>query len=167
LATNLQLGGQAVIQRTQIGSGVVEQTPHQAELDLVVPFTTPELTRAALNAANRMGGGLNPTLRLVKVQVVPFPLDLNQSPVYIDFLKEQLTQFHSDLPMTGDIRLAREFEAGLLGALGRDSVVILATPKRTPFFTTSWRKTHNQRLAATLRRAGHKVILIDEEAGNA
>jgi hypothetical protein len=160
LATNLQLGGQAVIERTQIGSGVIEQAPHQAELDLVVPFTTPELTRAALNAANRMGGGLNAILRLVRVQVVPYPLDLNQSPVYIDFLKQQLAQFRSDLPVTGEIRLAREFEAGLLGTLGRDSVVILATAKRP------WR-TRNERLAATLRSSGHKVILIDEEAGNA
>jgi hypothetical protein len=145
---------------TQFGSGVIEQAQHEAELDLVVPFTTPELTRAALGGANRMGAGLNATLRLVKVQVVPFPLDLNQSPVYIDFLKEQLAQFHSDLPVTGEIRLAREFEAGLLGSLGRDSVVILATPRRP------WR-TRNQRLAATLRRAGHKVILMNEEAGNA
>ena len=144
----------------QLGSVVVEPAQHEAELDLVVPFTTPELTRAALDAANRMGGGLNATLRLVKVQVVPFPLDLAQSPVYIDFLKEQLAQFHSDLPLTGEIRLAREFEAGLLGSLGRDSVVILATPKRP------W-KTRNQRLAATLRRTGHKVILMNEEAGNA
>jgi hypothetical protein len=149
-----------VKERTQFGSGVIEQAQHEAELDLVVPFTTPELTRAALNAANRMGGGLNATLRLVKVQVVPFPLDLAQSPVYIDFLKQQLAQFHSDLPVTGEIRLAREFDAGLLGTLGRDSVVILATPKRP------W-KTRNQRLAVTLRRAGHKVILMNEEAGNA
>ena len=154
-------------ERTQFGSGVVEQTRHEAELDLVVPVTTPESTRAALNAANGMGGGLNATLRLVKVQVVPFPLNPEQSPVYIDFLKEQLAQFHSDLPMTGEIRLAREFEAGLLGSLGRDSVVILATPKRPPFFIDSWAKTRHERLVKTLRRAGHKVILIDEEAGNA
>src|SRR5580700_6211588 len=98
-------------EKAQLGLGVIERVQHQAELDLVVPFTTPELTRAALDAANRMGAGLNATLRLVKVQVVPFPLDLEQSPVYIDFLKEQLAQFHSDLPVEGEIRLAREFEA--------------------------------------------------------
>jgi hypothetical protein len=147
-------------EKTQFGIGVVERTTHQAELDLVVPFTTPELTRAALNAANRVGAGLNATLRLVRVQVVPFPLDLNQSPVYIDFLKDQMAQFQSDLPVAGEIRLAREFEAGLLGTLGRESVVILATPKRM------WR-TRNEVLAATLRRAGHKVILITQGANNA
>ena len=146
-------------ERTQLGS-VIEQVQHEAELDLVVPFTTPELTRVALDAANRMGGGLNATLRLVKVQVVPFPLDLDQSPVYIDFLKDQLTHFQSELPVVGEIRLAREFEAGLLGTLGRDSVVILAAPKRP------WR-TRNERLAASLRRTGHKVVLVTQGAKNA
>jgi hypothetical protein len=140
-------------ERAQLGSGVIEQVQHEAELDLVIPFTTPELTRSALDAANRMGGGLNATLRLVKVQVVPFPLSLDQSPVYVDFLRDQLMHFQSELPVAGEIRLSREFEAGLRGTLGRDSVVILATAKRL------WR-TRNERLAASLRRAGHKVVLI-------
>ena len=144
----------------QLGLGVIEQVQHEAELDLVVPFTTPELTRAALVAANRMGTGLNATVRLVKVQVVPFPLDLNQSPVYIEFLKDQMAQFRSDLPIAGEIRLAREFEAGLLTTLGHESVVILATPKRP------WR-TRNEHLAASLRRAGHKVVLVTQGVKNA
>ena len=147
-------------ERRQLGSGVIEQVQHEAELELVVPFTTPELTRVALDAANRMGGGLNATLRLVKVQVVPYPLDLNQSPVYIDFLRDQLTHFQSELPIAGEVRLARELEDGLLGTLGRDSVVILATPKRP------WR-TRNERLAASLRHAGHKVVLVTQGANHA
>ena len=147
-------------QKTHIGTEVIDQVKHEAELDLVVPFTTPELTRTALKAANSMGEGLNASLRLVKVQVVPYPMELSQSPVYVDFLKHQLEQFASKLPTAGEIRLAREFEAGLLGTLGRESVVILATPKRP------WR-THNERLAATLRRTGHKVILVTQGVENA
>jgi hypothetical protein len=142
-----------VREQKHYGLEAIEPAQHTAELDLVVPFTTPYLTRVALEAANGMGAGLNPTLRLVKVQVVPYPLDLNQSPVYIDFLQDQLAQFKSELPMAGEIRLAREFEAGLAGTLSRDSVVILATRKRP------W-KTHNERLAASLRRAGYKVVLV-------
>jgi hypothetical protein len=138
----------------------VEQSPRTTELDLVVPYTTPELTRVALDAANRMGAGLNAALRLIKVQVVPFPLDLDQSPVYIDFLKQQLSEFKTELPAAGEIRLARDFEEGLAGTLGRDSVVILATPKRL------WR-TRTERLAASLRRRGHKVVLVSREAKNA
>ncbi|HEY3823502.1 MAG TPA: hypothetical protein VGL82_03045 [Bryobacteraceae bacterium] len=135
----------------------VEQERHQAELDLVVPFTTPELTRSALNAADRMGGELNASLRLVKVQVVPYPLQIDQPPVYLEFLKNQLAQFRSELPMTNEVRLSREAETGLLGALKCDSIVVLATRRRP------WR-TRNERLAAELRRAGHKVVLIYEKA---
>jgi hypothetical protein len=138
--------------------GVVEPVQHQAELDLVVPFTTPELTRSAVEAADRMSAGLNAAIRLVKVQVVPFPMDLSQSPVYIDFLKEQLSQFKTELPAAGEIRLSREFEPGLEGTLTGDSLVILATKKRP------WR-TRTERLAASLRHSGHNVILI--EAKNA
>lgn len=137
---------------------VLEPVRHQAELDLVVPFTTPELTRSAVEAADRMGAGLNAAIRLVKVQVVPFPMDLSQSPVYIDFLKEQLTQFKTELPAAGEIRLAREFQPGLEGTLTSDSLVILATKARP------W-KTRTERLAASLRHNGHNVILI--EAKNA
>jgi hypothetical protein len=139
---------------------IVEQASRTAELDLVVPFTTPELTRTAFDAANRMGAGLNASLRLVKVQVVPFPLDLNQSPVYIDFLKKQLEEFQSEVPLSGEIRLARDFEDGLRGTLGRDSVVLLATKTRP------WR-TRTERLAASLRHSGHKIVLIKAEAAHA
>src|SRR4051812_16511237 len=119
------------------------------QLDLVIPFTTSELTRAALDAANRMGDGLHVKLRLIKIQVVPYPMDLRQSPVYIEFLKNQLAQFESALPAEGEIRLAREFEPGLEGTLTPDSVVILATRKRP------WR-TRTERTAAALQRAGRK-----------
>jgi len=141
--------------RTQFGSRAIEQERHVAELDLVVPFTTPELTRAALDAAGRMGAGLNARVRLVKVQVVPFPLDLDQSPVYIDFLKDQLEGFRSDLPAAREIRLARDFNDGLLGTLGGGSVVVLAIPKRP------W-TTRNERLAAALRRSGRQVVLVTQ-----
>lgn len=147
------VGIQVMIQNTHFRLASVEQTRHTAELDLVVPFTTPELTRAALDAASRMGNGLNATVRLVKIQVVPFPMELDQSPVYIDFLKDQLAHLRSDLPVAREIRLTRDFEEGLLRILGGGSVVILATPRRP------W-KTRNERLASALRRAGHKAILV-------
>ena len=139
---------------------IAEPALQTAELDLVIPFTTPELTRAAISAANRMGAGLNAALRLVRVQVVPFELDLNRSPVFIDFLKEQLAGFESALPISGEVRLARDFEDGLKGTLGPDSVVILAT-KRRP-----WR-TSTERLSRSLRRSGYKTVLIGTEAPHA
>jgi hypothetical protein len=125
----------------------------QSELDLVIPFTTPELTRTAVEAANRMADGLNAKLRLIRIQVVPYPMDLRQSPVYLKFLKDQLAHIESALPAAGEIRLAREFEAGLEGALSEHSLIVLAMRKRP------WR-TRTESMAARLRRAGHKVVLV-------
>jgi len=51
----------------------------------VVPFTTPELTRVALDAANQMGSGLRAAVRLIRIQIVPFPMELDQSPVTSNF----------------------------------------------------------------------------------
>jgi hypothetical protein len=135
----------------------------RAALDLVVPFTTPSLTKAALRAANALGAGLNSTIRLLKVQIVPFPLDLRLSPVPVEFLEAQLTHLREEaqaLPLTSEIRFAREFESGLMGALRFRSVVVLASRKR------SWR-TRTDRLTASLRRAGYTVILVAESIENA
>ena len=144
----------------QPGAAIVEQASQTAILDLVIPFTTPGLTRAAIKAANRMGAGLNAALRLVRVQVVPFELDLIRPPVFIDFLKEQLAGFESALPTVGEVRIARDFEDGLKSTLTADSVVILAT-KRRPWRTTT------ERLSRSLRRSGYRTVLVGTEAQNA
>ncbi len=144
-------------EQREAGIRAVEPAQQVAELDLVVPVTTPDLTRAAVEAAGRMGGGLNASLRLIRIQVVPFPMELTQSPVYLDFLRSQLESYRSDLPLAAEIRLAREFEPGLLGTLTPDSIVVLASRKRL------WR-TRNERLAANLRKAGHNVVLVAVDA---
>ena len=143
---------QAVIEPTQ-----AEQ--QEARLDLVVPFTTPELTMAAIQAANRLGEGLHSGIRLVKIQVVPWPLDLKQSPVPAEFLRNQLQRFPSALPMKREIRFARELEPGLRGALNEHSLVILATHKRP------WR-TRTEHLAAQLRRDGYNVVIVPATAAS-
>ena len=146
-----------MITGTRPGIGIVAPKKHAAELDLVVPFTTPKLTRAALDAASRMSTGLNAVVRLVRIQVVPHPLPASQSPVSIEFLKDQMSELRSGLPLSREIRLARSFPDGLLGVLTSESVVILAAPKRL------W-TTRNERLAASLRRAGHSVVLVNQIA---
>ena len=140
-------------QKIQFEPALIEKAKHDAELDLVVPVTTPELTRAALKAADHLGAGLNAIVRLIKVQVIPYPLDLTQSPVYIGFLKEQLAHFESELPLAGEIVLARDLHKALLRTIEADSVVVLASHKRP------W-KTSNERLARALTLAGRKVLLV-------
>lgn len=129
-------------------------------LDLVIPVTTPDLTRAAIRAAERLAFDLYAEARLLRIQIVPFPLQLAAPPVPLEFLREQLAHYESTLPMKREIRLARELDAALIAALRPDSVVMLAS-KRRP-----WR-TRQQSLAAMLRRAGYKVILTFEGENHA
>jgi hypothetical protein len=143
-------------QQKHIGFEVVRQTPRQeAELELVIPFTTPRLTRAALDAANRMGTGLHTAVRVLQIQVVPYPLRIEESPVVMDFLKARLARLQSVLPIRSEILLTRDFDPALESALNQHSIVILASPSRP------WR-TRNERLADRLRRAGHSVVMVKE-----
>ncbi len=109
----------------------------------------------ALEAANRMGTGLQSAIRVLKVQVVPYPLQIERSPVVLDFLKAQLQKLQSALPVRAEILLTRDFEPALEGALNQHSIVVLASHARP------WR-TRTERLADRLRRAGHTVVMVKE-----
>jgi len=123
-----------------------------AQLDLVVPFTTPALTRAAVEAASTFGTELHASIRLVKLQMVPFHVE--SSPVDQKFIENQLSGIETMLPIRRFAVFTRDCEGDLLAMLGPDSVVVLATRRR--FWTTS-----TEALAAKLRRKGHKVILVE------
>ena len=59
-------------------------------LDIVVPFTTRLLPRAALTAAGRLSAELLPLIRIVRTQVVPFPLQVENAPISAGVLHGQL-----------------------------------------------------------------------------
>ena len=126
-----------------------------APLDLVIPVTTPELTRASIRAAEQLACGIHAEIRLLKVQLVPFPLQITAPPVPVEFLRAQLEKYGSSLPVKREIELARDFEPAVRKALRPGSVVLICSKRRR------WR-THNERLAAELRRAGYPVILTFE-----
>src|SRR5882724_9078299 len=125
-------------QKLQATYDLVRASERYAGLDIVVPVTTPVLTRAALKAANQLAAGLDSDIRLLKVQVVPFPYEIDQSPVSLEFLQRQLQSYAPGIETKNEIFLAREFEAGLASALNEDSLVLLAAPRRP------WR-TRNER----------------------
>jgi hypothetical protein len=126
-----------------------------APLDLVVPVTTPELTRASIRAAEHLAAGVKAEIRLLKIQLVPFPLQITAPPVPVEFLREQLEKYASSLPLKREIKLTRDFKPALRRALRADSVVLICSKRRR------WR-TQNERLAADLRSAGYAVILTFE-----
>src|SRR5256885_687310 len=89
-----------------------------APLDIVVPYTTPELTRVALRKAAELTADIPSRIRVLRLQRVPFPLPLQQSPVSVEILREQLQKIASDVE-TAEIAiyLTREPVETLLGSL--------------------------------------------------
>lgn len=132
----------------------------QQEFEIAVPFTTPLLTRIALQYAEGLGAGLSAHVRLLKVQVVPFPLELDHPPVSRAFLSDQLASTNCELPMTMEIHLARDLAPALIAALKPNSVTVLASKWRP------WR-TREEKLAGQLRRAGHQALIRYMERKNA
>ena len=128
--------------------------------DVVVPFTTPGLTRAALAAAGKFSAGLAPVIRMVRTQVVPFPLDLESAPVSVGVLRQQFVPLAEEFGAHLQICFAREPRAGLLHTISKDSVVVIAARRR-------WWRSREERLANWLRRCGCSVVLEFVEKNNA
>jgi hypothetical protein len=125
-----------------------------AQLDLVVPFTTPELTAAAIGAAETFGSDLDASIRLVKLQMVPF--QVASSPVDPLFVKQQLNGIRAKLPMRRIAVFSRDCDGDLMSMLRPESVVVLATPRRL------WR-TSAETLATRIRERGFRVILVEHQ----
>jgi hypothetical protein len=132
----------------------------QQELEIVIPFTTPFLTQAALRRAEALGTGLNCRVRLVKVQVVPYPLELDHPSISTHFLGKQLASMCCKLPIVREIHLARDLSAAFKGILTPNSLTVIAS-KRRPW------KTRQENLAADLWRAGHQVLIRNVEGWDA
>jgi hypothetical protein len=133
-------------------------------LDIVVPFTTRPLTRAALSAAGRFAAGLLPLIRMACIQVVPFPLELEAAPGSAPALRDQYALLAEEFGAHVQICLARGQREGLLHVLSEHSVVLIAARRRW------WNRlmpSKEERLAKWLRNRGYRVMLEFVEKNNA
>lgn len=130
------------------------------ELELVVPYTDPDLARALLAKAAALTAGLQARITLVAVHAVPFPADFRCAASTHSFLVEQLTALADTcpLPVNPQVVLARSREEGFRYALRPESTVLVGTHRHF------WR-TSEERLARTLAADGHKVALLHIEEG--
>ena len=143
----LQTGFQEIDQRrpSGIGTGV---------LWVVIPFTTPELTRAALRHAG-VCSDLDVQVALVDIQVVPFPCPLDQPPINKEFSERRLRELLKESRLSGQAAVVytRDWLEAFTRMLEPKSLVILPTQKR-------WWPTRQQKLARALTKAGHQVMLL-------
>jgi hypothetical protein len=148
----------------QIDPGQLGMDAFKGELELVVPYTDPELTRASLRKAAALTAGLRAKISLVAVHSVPFPAPFQCPASTHAFLVDQLMALAAECPMpvNPQVVLARSREEGFRYVLRPESTVLVGTHRHF------WR-TSEERLARILAADGHKVALlhIEKEKANA
>lgn len=128
------------------------------ELEVVVPYTEPELTRAVLARSAALTAGLNARISLIAVHTVPYPSDFACPTAVHAHLVQQLVDLtgNSPLPVEAQVVLSRTREDGFRHALRPESTVLVGTRRHV------WR-TAEERLARSLAADGHKVVLVHVE----
>jgi hypothetical protein len=129
------------------------------ELELVVPYTGPETTGAALERAAVLTAGLDARVLLVAVHTLPYPVPFVCPSLVHAHLVEQLLELasHCALPVQPQVILARDRMEGFRYALKPGSTVLLATRRHA---WTHLCHTQEEKLARALAQAGHKVALM-------
>jgi hypothetical protein len=125
------------------------------ELEVVVPYTGPETTAAALARAGVLTAGLDARVLLVAVHTLPYPGAFVCPSLVHAQLVEQLLDVAAGctLPVQPQVVLARYRLEGFQFALKAGSTVLVASQRRP------W-QTEEERLARSLAKAGHKVALV-------
>jgi hypothetical protein len=125
-----------------------------AVLRVVIPYTTSELTRAALRHAGACTD-LNVEVSLIDIQIVPFQCPLDRPPIDKEFSERRLRDLLQEAQLAGsaEVVYARDRLEALDRALQSESLIILTTNKR-------WWRTREEKLARALVKAGHRVMLL-------
>jgi hypothetical protein len=144
--------------RLRIDPGSLETNGFAGEIDVVVPYTEWSVTDALLKRAVAFTAGLNAKLTLVAVHTVPYAEPYGCPAAVHAHLVEQLVDLASrcPLPVNPQVVLARGRAEGFAYVLKPESIVLLGARKH-------WWRTGEERLARTLARDGHKVVLLHVE----
>ena len=122
-------------------------------LEVIVLHTTTAGTLKALRTAAGLAEGLAARIRLLVLQVVPYPLSLNAPDVPVTFTRRRFRTIAADANIEThvDIRFGRDQAQMLAGSIKPRSVVVLGGRRR-------WWPTAESRLAKRLERQGHQVM---------
>jgi hypothetical protein len=133
----------------------------QRPLKIVVPYTTPELTRSALGIAAAYAGDLRAEVKLVFVHVVPYPLNLEEPDVQSGSIAERIKRETGFIhyPISIEIIFARDENEALRSAVPAGSLVLMATEKH-------WWRTSEEKLAGALVRTGCNVTIVGLQSGD-
>jgi hypothetical protein len=124
------------------------------QLEVNVVYTRLPGAAVTLHTASGLARGLGARVTVHVPQVIPYPLELKAPPVSVPFAEQQLLALVGEQPVETSIQmyLCRDLTETIRRVLKPDSVVVIGGRKR-------WWPTPEKKLAAILRRDGHRVIL--------
>lgn len=137
-----------------------------AAMEVHVVYTGVGPTLSALRTAAQLASGLTARIRLLMLEVVPYPLPLEQPPRNLQFVSRRFRTLAASpwqerdpkrrqwIDTRVDIVLCRDAWQGLAGTLAPGSVVVIGC--RASFWPF-W-ASREERLARKLRDAGHHVV---------
>ena len=125
----------------------------EGSLEVVVLHTTIPGTLTSLKRAGELAAGLAASIRLLVLNVVPYPLPVESPQVPVAFTQRRFTTIACDarVDTVVDIRLGREKASMMEAALKPHSVVVLERRR-------NWWPHPTRRLAKRLERLGHQVV---------
>lgn len=139
----------------QIDPGSIDIGGAGDQMEVVIPYTEWSVTDALLKRAGELTAGLNAKVSLVAVHTTPYPATFGCPASVHAHLVDQLVDLagRCPLPVTPQVVLARSREEGFQFVLPPHATILVGSRKRP------WR-TSEERLAHTLARDGHKVVLV-------
>jgi hypothetical protein len=122
-------------------------------MEIVVLHTTVAETLEALKTAAQLATGLSARIRLLVLEVVPYPLPLDQPNVPLPFTKRRFRTLaaNSSIETNVDIHLVRDPDKAIESVLEPHSVVVMGAHR-------SWWPNAHMRVAKRLERLGHQVV---------
>jgi hypothetical protein len=132
----------------------LESETRVSDLQIVVLFTTPEMTKEALRYAATLGDGLRLSVRLIDVEVVSYGYSLNQPPIDPKFAGERLQTFPGIWNFqSGRGLYTRDRDEALLRTLSPGSLVLIPVKG-------FWGRFCQKQLMRKLTRHGYDVALV-------
>ena len=127
-------------------------------LEITVLHANPRATAKALRQAALLTRDLPAEIRLLVLQVVPYPLPIEAPDVSMDFTRKSLMEMIApiNIDVRVDIRLGRETSVMLESAFAPASLILAGSRRR-------WWPTTGNKIARRLQRLGHHVIAQDAE----
>jgi hypothetical protein len=133
--------------------GVSESNGTSPKLEVVVLFTSPGATIAAMHGAAALLQGLNGHISLLDFKTVPHQLPLDNPPISVDFIKRRLLAIASAsfVETSAYVYLCR-CPLALMSILKPGTLIVIACRGR-------WWPTWETKLAEKLRHEGYQIIL--------